>query len=78
MQRFLQARQIEEDESQLERPPSRPALCQWIAARTGVTLTSGARDSLIHGAERETRILIGPQKLDAYRNSISCLPGRGD
>jgi hypothetical protein len=77
MQRVLQARQIEEDEGQLKGPPSGFTLGTWIAASAGVALTSGARDCLIHGAERETRILIGPQKLDACGNSISCLPGRG-
>src|SRR6266436_6585586 len=78
MQRFLQARQIEEDEGQLKGPPSRFALGTWIATEAGVALTSGTRDSLIHGAERKAGILIGPQKLDACGNSIPCLPCRGD
>jgi len=29
-----------------------------VAARTGVALTSCARDSLIHGAERQARMLV--------------------
>ena len=74
VQRVLQARQVEQDEGELERPPFRLALRGRIAAvQDRLALSRRARDRFVHGAEGEPRMRIGAQELDAGGNAVARL-----
>ena len=64
VQRIVEAREIQKDEGELERPPLGSLLAGRIAAVTCRTLPIGAGHRLIHGAEGEARIRIAREQRD--------------